>query len=418
MKARTTLASALPLAAAVCATLLGGAGAAHALGRVTATQMDVVYCEEMGSCELRLTCQSGGKEVELIPAEIATNPATIKINKSIEVASFPVTLTCTLFEDDGWFGTSWDQAATESITLEGGGDYQLKLANPEQATVTVTLLADSIQSSLTAPSAAVPAGGKVVKAPPARQFLPIFRKESEPTGHAVVLGLEWPAFEKEVQALASNGVHPTDVETWVDGGKRLWAGVFRSGVDSSRVIPGLEWEKFQEQYTKLSDAENVDDQMQLVDMEIYPEKGKNLFAGVFRNGTEVHALWIGQDRPDFLRKWQQLVNQNVRLYDLEVYKAVGGSRNLYAGVFLEAPGGYGIFTATPWDEFQKKWGGGSGLWEVETYMEDGKRLYDGVILGGASKEELPGMLDGPALVAKWKDMLAKGYRLIHLKVVE
>lgn len=407
MKARTTLASALPLAAAVCAVFLGGAGAAHALGRVTATQMDITYCEEMGSCEFRLTCKSGGKEIEMIPAAIATNPETIKINKSIEVASFPLTLSCTLFEDDGWFGTSWDQAATASITLEGGGDYQLKLANPEQATVVVTLLADSIQSSLTAPSA--------VKA---RQFLPIFRKEGEPAGHAVILGLEWPAFEKEVQALASKGVHPTDVETWVDGGKRLWAGIFRSGADSSRVIPGLEWEKFQEQYTKLSEAENVDDQMQLIDMEIYPEKGKNLFAGVYRNGTEIHALWIGQDRPDFLRKWQQLVNQELRLFDLEVYKAVGGSRNLYAGVFLEAPGSYGIFTGTTWDEFQKKWGKGSGLWEVETYMEDGKRLYDGVILGGASTEELPGMLDGPALVAKWKDMLAKGYRLIRLKVVE
>ena len=417
MKARTTLASALPLAAAVCAAFLGGAGTAHALGRVTATQMDIIYCEEMGSCELRLTCQHGGKEVELIEAAIATNPATIKINKSIEVASFPVTLSCTLFEDDGWFGTSWDEAAKVSITLEGGGDYQLKLANPEQATVTVNLLADSIQSSLTAPSATPPPGGKAVKASPARQFLAIFRKESEPTGHAVVLGLEWPAFEKEIQALAEEGVHPTDVETWIDGGKRLWAGVFRSGADSSRVIPGLEWEKFQEQWTKLGDADNEDEQMQLVDMEIYPDKGKNLFAGVFRNGTELHSLWIGQDRPDFLRKWQQLVNQQLRLVDLEVYRPAGGSRNLYAGVFLEAPGSYGIWAGTTWDEFQKRWGKGSGLWDVETYMEDGKRLYDGVILGGGT-EDLPGMLDGPALVAKWKDMLAKGYRLIHLEVVE
>ena len=51
-------------------------------------------------------------------------------------------------------------------------------------------------------------------------------------------------------------------------------------------------------------------------------------------------------------------------------------------------------------------------------MEDGKRLYDGVVLGGGGSEEMPGMLDGPALVAKWRDMLGKGFRMIHLEVVE
>jgi hypothetical protein len=401
--------------AIVCALFLGGAMAAQAQGRITVTKMYITSCEETGSCEFRLTCESGGKEEVMIPAAIATNPDTVPINKSIEVAKYPATVSCTLFEDDGWFGESWDEAAKGSVALEGGGDYELKLTNPEQASVVLTLLADSIASNLTAPSATVPAGGKVSTAKP-RQFLAVFRKESEPTGHAVVLGQEWPAFQKEMQALASKGVHPTDIETWVDGGKRLWGGIFRSGADSSKVIPGLEWEAFQEQYTKLAEAENDDDKMQLIDMEVYSEKGKNLFAGVFRNGTEIHALWIGQDRPDFLRKWQQLVNQELRLIDLEVYKA--GSRNLYAGVFIEAPGSYGIWAGTTWEQFQQKWGGGTGLWQVVTYTEGGKRLYDGVILGGSSKEELPGMLDGPALVAKWRDMLGKGYRVVHLEVVE
>ncbi|HWM93860.1 MAG TPA: hypothetical protein VN493_24085 [Thermoanaerobaculia bacterium] len=418
MRARTTLASALPLAAAVfCATMLGGAMAAQAQGRVTVTQMYITKCEEMGSCEFRLTCGSGGKEVEMIPAAIATNPETLKINKQLDLTSFPATVSCTLFEDDGLFGTTWDEAAKGSLSLKGGGDYELKLENPEQATVILTLLADSIQSSLTAPSAVAPAGGRAARAAAPRQFLAVFRKESEPTGHAVVLGLEWPAFEKKVQELAGGGVHPIDVETWVDGGRRLWGGIFRSGADTSRIITGLEWEKFLEQWEKLTNNDNVDEQMQLVDLEIYPDKGKNLFVGVYRNGTEMHSLWIGQDRPDFLRKWQQLVNQQLRLVDLEIYRAAGGTRNLYAGVFLEAPGGYGIWTGTTWDQFQQKWAKGSGLWDVETYKEDGKTLYDGVVLGTGT-EELPGMLDGPALVAKWRDMIGKGYRMIHLEVVE
>ena len=411
MNARTTLAIAGTL-------LLGGVMEAHAQGRITVTQMYLTSCEEMGSCEFRLTCSAGGKEEVMIPAVIATNPDTVPINKALEVAKYPATVSCTLFEDDGWFGESWDEAAKGSLALAGGGDYELKLSNPDQATVVLTVLADSIESSLTAPPAAVPPGGKVVKAA-ARQFLPIFRKESEAHGHAVVLGLEWPAFDKKVQELAGKGVHLTEFETWVDGGTRMWAGIFRSGADASKLINGQEWDPFKEQWLKITDNEDPDQQMQLVDMEIYVDKGKTMFAGAYRTGSEMHSLWVGQDRGDFLRKWQQLVNEQLRLVDLEVYKAAGGSRNLYAGVFMEAPGSYGIKSGSTWEQFQKwRETGGSGLWDIETYMEDGKRLYDGVVLGGGGSEEIPGMLDGPALVAKWRDMLGKGYRMIQLEAVE
>ncbi|HYN19736.1 MAG TPA: hypothetical protein VE078_02170 [Thermoanaerobaculia bacterium] len=418
MRGRTTLTSALTLAAVSCAMLLGGAGAVHAQGRVTVTQMYITSCEELGMCELRLTCQSGGKPVEMIPAAIATNPQTLKINKQIEVASFPAAVSCTLFEDDGWFGASWDEAATGSLALAGGGDYELELKNPEQATVILSLMVDSVSVSA-APAPAAASGGKAAKAAPGRQFLPLFRKEGEPKGHAVVLGLEWPAFDKKVQELASQGVHATDVETWVDGGKRLWGGIFRSGPDKSLVLSDVEWEPFKERVTKLNETENEEEQMRLIDMEIYASKGKTFFAGVFRNGNEFSSLQVGLDRPGFLTKWQQLVNQQLRLIDLEVYRTAAGNRNLYAGVFLEAPGSYGIWTGTTWEKFQERWtsAGRSGLWDVETYMEDGKRLYDGVILGGGT-EDLPGMVDGQALVAKWREMLGKGYRLIHLEVVE
>src|SRR5689334_2362967 len=110
MRSRITL-------AIVCALLLGGAMAAHGLGRGTITQMYITNCEEMGACEFRLTCGSGGKEEVLIPAAIATNPETLPINKSIEVTKYPATLSCTLFEDDGWFGESWDEAAKGTLDL-------------------------------------------------------------------------------------------------------------------------------------------------------------------------------------------------------------------------------------------------------------------------------------------------------------
>lgn len=413
MRARTIPASAITLAALFC-TLLLGAVEAQAQGRVEFTKMYISNCEEMGSCEFRLTCQTGGKPEVMIPAAIATNPETVKINKTIAVTAFPAKVTCTLYEDDGLFGESWDEAATGSVTLAGGGDYQLELDNPEQATVTVHLLADSLQAVTTA--SAAPATGKAA-ATPAKQFLGIFRKESEPRGHATLLGMDTATFQRRTKELAGQGLHPVDIETWTEGGQRRWAGIFRGGVDASEIVNPMEWEKFTARWKQLTEAKNEDEQMRLVDMEIYQEGGKTLFTGAFRSGTESHSLWIGQDRPAFLTKWQELMNQGLRLVDLEVYKV--GGRNLYAGVFLEVDGGYGIWTNTDWDAFQAKWkGAGSGLSDVESYMEGNKRVFDGVILSGGGTEEMPPMSDARSFAAKWNDMLAKGYRLIHLEVIE
>lgn len=413
MRARTIPASALTLAAVFC-TLLLGAVEAQAQGRVEFTKMYISNCEEMGSCEFRLTCQTGGKPEMMIPAAIATNPETVKINKQIAVASFPAKVTCTLYEDDGLFGESWDEAATGSVTLTGGGDYELQLKNPEQADVTVHMLADSLQA-VTVPSAA-PATGKAAAAP-AKQFLGIFRKESEPRGHATLLGMDTATFQRKTRELAGQGLHPVDIETWTEGGQRRWAGIFRGGVDASQIVSGMEWEKFTERWKQLTEARNEDEQMRLVDMEIYQEGGKTLFTGAFRSGTESYSLWVGQDRPAFLTKWQELMNQRLRLVDLEVYKA--GGRNLYAGVFLEVDGGYGIWTNVDWDTFQAKWkSAGSGLYDVESYMEGNKRVYDGVILSGGGTEEMPPMSDARSFAAKWNEMLGKGYRLVHLEVIE
>ncbi|MES1242642.1 MAG: hypothetical protein ABUT39_13590 [Acidobacteriota bacterium] len=416
MKSRTLLASALPVTLFAGVMLLGGAAAHAQGGRVLVTQMFIENCEEMGNCEFRLTCQTGtDKEATvMIPGAIATNPQTLKINKPLNPLSFPTKVTCTLYEDDGLFGASWDEAATASLDLQGGGDYKLKLDNPEQATVELSIIADSFTGPSAAPPpapSAKPAPAKPAGAPV--RFLGVFDKEAEPTGHAVVLGLEEAAFLAEAKRLADQGVHPTDIETWMDGGRRLWGGIFRSGPDSSLILTGMEGDPFLKRWTKL----NNDEEMRLIDLEVYQDKGKLKFAGAFRNGTEESSLWVGQDRDPFKIKWQQLVNSGVRLIDLEVYKGASG-KNVYAGVFLDAPGSYGMWTAVTWDKFLERWkgSGSNGIADIESYTEGGKRLYDGVVLGGSGAEELLPPSDLDTLHAKWRELLAKGFRLTHLEV--
>jgi hypothetical protein len=407
------------VAALAGATWMGGAVAAHAQGRVLVTQMFIENCEEMGSCEFRLTCRSGSEKepVVMIPAAIATNPETVKINKTLTPKAFPATVTCTLYEDDGLFGISWDEAATASINLEAGGDYKLELDNPDQATVELSLTVDSLQ--VAPPAAAQPAaapGGKAAKAPaagPEARFLGIFRKEVETAGHALVLAYDEAAFLAEAKKLADKGVHPANVETWTEGGRRVWGGIFRSGPDTSLIVTPMDGDAFLKRWEKL----NNDEEMRLVDLVAFTDKGKLKFAGAFRNGSENSSLWVGQDRDPFRIKWQQLVNSGVRLVDLEVYKGAGG-KNVYAGVFLEVPGSYGMWLAVPWDKFLERWrgAGSSGLADIESYTEGGKRLYDGVILGGGGAEEVTGPLTLSQFTGKWSEMLAKGFRLIHFEV--
>lgn len=417
MKSRTLLASALPVTLLAGAMLLGGQPAQAQGGRVLVTQMFIENCEEMGNCEFRLTCQTATDKnaAEMIPAALATNPQTLKINKPLKPLAFPTKVTCTLYEDDGLFGASWDEAATGSIDLEGGGDYKLKLDNPEQATVEISIIADSFRV-VSAPPPPPPAPGKPAAKPPAGpavRFIGVFDKEAQPTGHAVVMSLDEAAFLAEAKKLADKGVHPTDVETWVQGGQRLWGGVFRSGPDSSLIITAMDGDAFLKRWEKL----NNDEDMRLVDLEVYQDKGKLKFAGAFRNGNEDSSLWVGQDRDPFKIKWQQLVNSGLRLVDLEVYKGASG-KNVYAGVFLDAPGSYGMWNALPWDKFLERWkgAGGNGLADVESYTEGGKRLYDGVVLGGGGAEEVTAPIDLEALRNKWRELLNQGFRLTHLEV--
>ncbi len=420
MRSRTLLASALPTlpVAMLAGILLAGSAAQAQGGRVMVTKMFIESCEEMGNCELRLTCQTGTDKsaTEMIPSAVATNPQTLPINKALAPGKFPAKVTCTLYEDNGWFGVSWDEVATATLDLEGGGNYALKLVNRERAKVEISLVADSFRTLAAAPAApAAPAtAGKPAARPagPSVRFLGVFEKESDPMGHAVVLGMDQAAFVAEAKKLADQGIHPTDIETWNEGGKRLWGAIFRNGPDASILVLDQDGDTFLKRWTTL----NNDEEMRLIDLEVYQDGGKRKFSGVFRSGSEESSFWVGQDRDAFRAKWQQLANAGLRLVDVEVYKGAG-TKNVYAGVFLNAEGGHGMWNAVPWDKFMERWraAGSGGLADIESYMEDGKRLYDGVILGGGSKEEVLPPTPAAALPAKWNEMLANGFRMTHFE---
>ena len=46
---------------------------------------------------------------------------------------------------------------------------------------------------------------------------------------------------------------------------------------------------------------------------------QQLYTGVWRAGTEDYYLWSGVEWSNFNAKWAELVKQNLRLIDIEIY---------------------------------------------------------------------------------------------------
>ncbi len=384
----------------------GGAGEALAQGRLVITNMAVEDCKEMGSCEWKLSCKvGGGAETELVAGAVATSPAEVQLNKAFEDQKFPLTVRCSVWEDDGMVGASWGEAATGSITLPAGGDYTLDVTSAKQGAVKVHMTADSLELAGAAP-AATPA-----KAPAkgtARRYSGLFR--SVKGGHAVVVGLDAASFRKKVDTLAKQGVQLTDLEVLADGGKRLWSGVFQTRDGAGTLVTDLEWEPFLARWKELTEQKGL----RLIDLETYDDGKKRMFAGAFAESDDLYSLWVGLDRKAFEAKWAELSGQGLRLIDVEVYRA--GSQTLYSGVFLAGRGGYGMWADLSWDDLRGKWkNAGTQLVDFDSYMDGGKRRYSAATGSKGPKEALEAGLDAAAFSTRWREQAAKGYRLMHLE---
>jgi hypothetical protein len=408
MKIRTVV----TVAALLAGLTVAGPRAARAEGRITVTKATVLGCTAMGKCIWKVTCKVGGNG-DVVQEMRGSSRDVKEINKSFDARTFPVNVQCKLEFDDGWFTTSWKEVGKADLAVPGGGDYDLEMSSKEKGGVSVHLTVDSLEGPPPAAAAAPAAGAKPAKAPakPAapRQYVAVFQQS--PAGEAVVVGLPWDQLAARAGQLDAKGSRIVALDTYVDGGKRLWSAIFRSGKEKQLLVPGMKWEDFSKKWSSLVNNEH----MRLVDLVIYDEGNKRLVAGAFREGYDQNALWVGQAPTAFQAKWAELSGSGLRLVDLEVNPTLGGKLD-YAGAFREGSGSYGLWTGLDRDAFlaKLKKAPDSQLNEVKTYVNGKKRLYDGVIGGGGFKSALELGIPWDALVAKWKEQAGRGMRLVDL----
>lgn len=383
------------LLAFAAAALLAPAPA-RAAGTLLVDHFAVEHCEELGTCEWKLACKIGDEAPQdLIPNGIGGDGEKLAIDKSLPVPRFPVNVSCTLWEDDGFLGTSYKEVATGSLAVPGGGDYAISLLAEGQGGGQVRLRADSLEI-----------GNPPPKGDP-RRFLGAFRSSDE--GHAVLVGMDWQTLDARRAALAKQGVQPVMLETYTDGKQRLWTAIFRTAPEEHVIVPGLEWEPFR---TRLEELEGQG--KHLIDFETYVEGKKRLFAGIFRQGRDRTTLVVGQSPSAFQSQLNRLANQ--RLTDFEVYRS--GRDLLYSGVFLPGTGSHGFRIGLEWAAFDARLKeGGARLADLETYEDGRKRFYDGVFRGSSGDVAVEQGADWATLEARWREHTARGLRLIDVETL-
>lgn len=419
MRAQLVASRALARPAALLLLSCFASGPSWAAGVVTFNQMIVERCPE-SSCEWKLSCGVGGaQETEFFSGKDARTKYKVNIGRSLDAPQLPANIHCTAWEDDGWFGASWEKVGTGSVEVANGGDYRFDIASSDQGTVSILMSVDSLDITLAAPAAAKPAA-PAKKAAPAKPA-PVWRFTAAftplPGGRPVVVGMEAKAFKAMVDRLASEGLQIDAVGTVEQGSQRLWNGIFRNSQEQVVLVRDQDWDKFSASWKKLTGG-----RMRLVALEVYPSGGKNTFAGIFRDLGESHNFWVGQKRDEFEAKVKELSeNKGQKLLDVAVYRPSGGGGLLYAGPFRQSNLDTQLWAGLTREKLDEKLRGIRGkelqVVDLETYRDGKERYYDALVRYGPTGEVVIG-LDAAAFTAKWRELAAKGLRLVSLEAYQ
>jgi len=415
---RTRVASAFLLSLLVGGALLGDPAPAAAQGRVTFSQMSIERCK--GTCTMKLSCSVGGKPAsELVSGQKARTKDLISIGKSLEVPRFPAEVKCTASKDTGWVGTTWTAVGSGTANVPSGGDYKMDIDGTDTS-VRVLLTVDSLEIFLPAgpPPAAAPAPAKGKKPAAKAAATPLlvsatFNPSKE--GHAVVIGLEYPAFKEKIDKMSANGMKLVAFKTFEDGGKSLWAGIFKTVPDRVILRANQTWDEFLAQWKQMTGG-----RARLIDMEIYGEGPKPQFAGLYRDYSppEGHTIWVGQTRKEMLDKVKELQSfKDLQIVDVVPYHT--NAKLFYAAAFRKTTGKYEFWTGLDRAAFDGKWKGGATkdrqLVDLVTIKDGGKRIYDGIARTGMGDSgEVVLDADMATFVKHWLDDTGKGQRVTSL----
>lgn len=136
------------------------------------------------------------------------------------------------------------------------------------------------------------------------------------------------SFQKTAQELFDEkGLRLVYAGTYIDGGKRKWIGISRSGDWANRLIIKSDLASFSKEAQALFD----DKGLRLIHIATWVEGGKRLWFGIARSGNWANSWWISPDFGHFRTKSQQLFDDDgKRLVHVTTYEE--GNHRRWVGI--------------------------------------------------------------------------------------
>ncbi|GAA3571458.1 hypothetical protein GCM10022197_29930 [Microlunatus spumicola] len=166
--------------------------------------------------------------------------------------------------------------------------------------------------------------------------------------HRLTVGRETDTFLAETQALFDReGLRLERAEVFLEGGRFVWAGSYRSGDWAHRFTVGRDTDTF------LAETQAFFDREGLRLTQAIPctaPDGSLRWAGIYVGGDWAHRFTLGQDQNTFARETQRLFDaEGLRLDQLVEYEVGGTTR--YAGIYTPSGDAHRFFLGWPVQDF-------------------------------------------------------------------
>jgi hypothetical protein len=160
----------------------------------------------------------------------------------------------------------------------------------------------------------------------------------------LVSGLGWEEFVKDWNTKCTNGFHLVDIEPYDESGNRLFAGLYKQE-NGCYLWAGVDWQNLKAKAQELTT-------MHLVDINTYQEGDKTVYIGVWEAGATNFEMETGLTIKDLQERTEALRAKNLKLTHVNTY--LKSSVHLYTAVWQASGAEVKIFSGD-WNTFTTKW---------------------------------------------------------------
>lgn len=248
----------------------------------------------------------------------------------------------------------------------------------------------------------------------AKTFLGVWKASSEI--EVRVNRPSWTAFTQKWSEMSADGFRLEQVENYLENGDRHFVGVYKRGSGAGALYNFDNWDDFTAKWKELSD-----DGQRLLDITTYLSGGKRHYVGVFRAGNGNAGLWSHTGFSAFANQREIAKGLGLRLIDMESFD-IGNGQRQFVGVYREGTDNHALWRSNSWAAFTSKWDelsdNGLRLIDVDSFVEDGVRNYVGVFRAGTGGYALEAVKSYQTLYQSAEKYATKGLRLVDVQALE